>query len=313
MKLIRHLADLHHQKQHCVATIGNFDGVHLGHQAVLEQVQKSAKEQGFISTVLLFEPQPVEFFSPQAAPSRLMRLREKLQQFAAHQIDMVVCLRFNEAIASLSATEFIETILLEGLAIKKLIVGDDFQFAKNREGDYQYLERAGQQYGFEVTMTQSLNLDDRRISSTSIRQCLATGDLAQATLMLGRPYQISGRVIRGEARGRRLGFATANIELKRYVSPVEGIFSGRVYGVCHNALDAVIYVGTKPVYNGQQILLEIHLLDFDGDLYGRYLQVEFFEKLRGDKNFESEAALIKQIKKDIDDTRDSLTKLKSDK
>ena len=306
MEFIRGLTNLKRRKQACAATIGNFDGVHLGHQAVLDQLKSSAEELGLVSTVVLFEPQPVEFFSPDNAPSRLTRLREKLQEFEKHGIDRVVCIRFDETIARLSAVEFVEKILLNGLAIEKLIIGDDFRFAKNREGDYHFLLDAGQHYGFDVSMTESFNSGDERISSTLIRQALAEGNINKATVMLGRPYRIGGRVAHGDKRGRKIGFATANIELHRYLSPVAGIFSGRVYGIGNKALDAVIYVGSKPVYKGDRVVLEVHILDFDEEIYGRHIQVEFLEKLRGEGEFETEEELVKQIQIDINNARESL-------
>ena len=309
MELIRGLTNLLRRKKACAATIGNFDGVHLGHQAVLDQLKASVEASDLISTVLIFEPQPIEFFSPDKAPSRLTRLREKLHQFEQHNVERVVCLRFDKSIANLSPAEFVEKILVEGLAVKKLIVGDDFHFAKNREGDYAYLGHAGSRYGFDVNMTESFNLGDERISSTLIRKALAEGDIDKATTMLGRPYRINGRVVHGDKRGRRLGFATANIELHRYLSPVKGIFSGYVYGVGDGPLDAVIYVGSKPVYNGERVMLEVHILDFDQDLYGRHLQVEFLEKLRGEGEFGSEDELVAQMKIDIEHARKSLNKI----
>ena len=308
MEFIRGLTNLRRNRKACAATIGNFDGVHLGHQAVLEQLKSSVTGTELISTVLIFEPQPIEFFSPDKAPSRLTRLREKLQQFDQHDVDRVVCLRFDKALAGLSAVEFVEQILVNALAVNKLIVGDDFRFAKNREGDYHTLIDAGKQFGFDVNMTASFNADQERVSSTLIREALAKGDMAKATNLLGRPYRISGRVVHGDKRGRRLGFATANIELHRYFSPVVGIFSGRVYGINDESLDAVIYVGSRPVFKGDRVLLEVHILDFDADLYGKHLQVEFLEKLRGEGDFESEAALVEQIKADINDARKSLEK-----
>lgn len=310
MEFIRGLTNLQRQKKACVATIGNFDGVHLGHQAVLEQLKSSVEGSELISTVLIFEPQPIEFFSPDKAPSRLTRLREKLQQFDQHDIDRVVCLRFNGGIANLTAAAFVEEILVNALAIQGLIIGDDFRFAKNREGDYHTLIDAGKKYGFDVRMTKTFNTDGDRISSTLIRQALAKGDMTRATKMLGRPYRITGRVVHGDKRGQRLGFATANIELHRYLSPVVGIFSGRVYGIASEPLDAVIYVGSRPVYKGEDVILEVHILDFDADLYGKHLQVEFLEKLRGEGDFESEAALVAQIEKDINNARMSLERNK---
>jgi len=306
MEFIRGLINLQRQRKSCVATIGNFDGVHLGHHAVLDQVKESAKSEKLLSTVVIFEPQPIEYFSPDKAPSRLTRLREKLQQFAEHDIDRVVCLGFDEQMANLSAAEFVDDILLNALAVKKLIIGDDFRFAKNREGDYQYLLDAAEEKNFEVSMTDSFTSDSERVSSTLIRQALANGDMNKATRLLGRPYRISGRVVHGDKRGRKLGFATANIELHRYLSPVVGIFSGRVFGIGDKPLDAVVYVGSRPVYKGKRVILEVHILDFDDDLYGRHLQVELLEKLRGEGDFNSEEELVNQIHIDIENARQSL-------
>lgn len=309
MEFIRGLANLKRRKQACVATIGNFDGVHLGHQAVLEQLKSGVDAAKLISTVLIFEPQPIEFFSPDSAPSRLMRLREKLKQFEQHNIDRVVCLKFDAAMAELAAGEFVDQILVKALAVKKLIIGDDFRFAKNRAGDYTFLERAGRRNGFAVGVTASFNANGERVSSTRIRAALANGNMEQATRMLGRPYRITGRVVHGDKRGRSIGFATANIALHRYLSPIKGIFSGRVYRPENNPLDAVVYVGSRPVYNGKRTILEVHILDFDEDLYGQYLQVEFLEKLRGERDFNSEAGLIEQIKIDIEHAKRSLRKV----
>lgn len=309
MEFVRGLKNLYSKKKDCVATIGNFDGVHLGHQAILEQLKFSAKRTGLISTVLIFEPQAMEFFSPLDSPCRLTCLREKIQQFNIHKIQRVVCLKFDENIADLSAKEFIKIILVDALSVKTLVVGDDFRFAKNREGNFSTLVNMGKTFDFNVTKINRFNDNLKRVSSTLIREYLATGDMHRATLLLGRPYKISGRVVHGDKRGRKLGFATANIELRRYFSPVIGIFTGRVYGVGKKALGAVIYVGSRPVYKGDKVLLEVHILDFDAELYGQHLQIEFLEKLRGDSNFKSEKALVAQIKKDIYNARISLDKL----
>jgi len=308
MEFIRGLHDLQRQRKDCAATIGNFDGVHLGHQKVLEQLKKIAKETGLISTVVIFEPQPIEFFAPEKAPSRLTRLREKLQQFSRHDIDRVVCLRFNEQIANLSAEQFVDDILLNALAVKELIIGDDFHFGKNRQGNYHYLVDVADDKGFKVEMTNTLSCQSERVSSTLIRQLLANGEMNKASDLLGRPYRISGRVVHGDKRGRELGFATANIELHRYLSPVVGIFSGRVYGIDNKPLDAVVYVGSRPVYKGEHVILEVHILDYDEDLYGRHVQVELLEKLRGEGDFKTEKELVLQIAKDIESARRSLKK-----
>ncbi|MAS82291.1 MAG: bifunctional riboflavin kinase/FMN adenylyltransferase [Legionellales bacterium] len=308
MEYIRGLHNLQQYRKDCVATIGNFDGVHLGHQKVLEQLKKIARETSLISTVVIFEPQPIEFFSPGKAPSRLTRLREKLQQFSRHNIDRVVCLRFNQQFANLSAEQFVDDILLKALAVKELIIGDDFHFGKNRQGNYNYLVDISSEKGFKVKTTNTLSCKSERVSSTLIRKALANGEMDKASKLLGRPYRISGRVVHGNKRGRTLGFATANIELHRYFSPVVGIFSGRVHGIEDRTLDAIVYVGSRPVFKGKYDILEVHILDYKNDLYGRHLQVELLEKIRGDSDFISEEELIKQIKKDIEDTRISLKK-----
>ena len=306
MEFIRGLINLSGKEKPCVATIGNFDGVHLGHQAVLDQLKAYATEAGLNSTVMIFEPQPIEFFAPERAPSRLTRLREKLQEFQRHGIDRVVCVKFNRDIAGLSADPFVKQVLVDALQVKKLVIGDDFRFAKNREGHFHTLIAAGKKHGFEVRMMDSFSSNEERISSTLIREALASGDIKKANRMLGRPYRISGRVVHGDKRGRKLGFATANIELKRYQSPVFGIFSGRVYGIGKQPLDAAIYVGSRPVYQGERVLLEVHILDFDDNIYGKQIQVEFLEKLRGEGHFNSEHELIEQIHEDISNARNSL-------
>ncbi len=311
MEFIHGLFNLYRQPKECVATIGNFDGVHLGHQLVLEQLKKTAKRFNLISTVLIFEPQPMEYFNSKASPSRLTRLREKLQQFSNYNIDRVVCLKFNQELANLSAIDFVDNILLKGLSAKKIIVGDDFRFAKNREGNYQYLLEVSQEKNFEVFKTDSYIEKGERVSSTLIRNALADGDINKANHYLGRPYTISGRVIHGNKRGKELGFPTINIELHRNLSPVSGIFVGYVHGIGEKSLDAVVYIGSRPVYKGERVLMEAHILEFDKDIYGRHIQVELIDKLRDDEHITSEYELIAQIKRDVDETKKYLKKYNS--
>ncbi|MEM7027384.1 MAG: bifunctional riboflavin kinase/FAD synthetase [Pseudomonadota bacterium] len=308
MEFIRGINNLSDNSSTVAATIGNFDGVHLGHQAILQTLKSVADKAGMLSTIVIFEPQPIEYFAPDSAPSRLTRLREKLQEFRRHNIDRVVCIKFDSNLANLSANEFVKQILIDGLNVKALIIGDDFRFAKNREGNFQTLVNAGAEYGFEVQKMQTFYSSGERVSSTLIREALATGQIINANQMLGRPYRISGRIVHGEKRGRKIGFATANIELKRYQSPVHGIFSGRVFGISDEAMDAVIYVGSRPVYNGERVLLEVHILNFEQDIYGKQIQIEFIEKLRGDANFDTEEEMIKQIHVDIEHAKISLQK-----
>ena len=308
MEFIHGLSNLYRQRKECVATIGNFDGVHLGHKLVLEQLKETAKRFDLISTVLIFEPQPMEYFNPETSPSRLTRLREKLQQFSNYNIDRVVCLKFNKELANLSALDFIDDILLKGLFAKKIIVGDDFRFSRNREGNYQYLLEVSHEKNFEVFKTGSYVENGERVSSTMIRNTLAKGDITNANHYLGRPYSISGRVVHGDKRGKKIGFPTINIELHRNSSPVSGIFAGYVHGIDEKSLDAVVYIGSRPVYKGGRILLEAHILEFDENIYGRHIRVELIDKLRNDEHITSEKELIEQIKKDIDETKKCLKK-----
>ena len=306
MEFIHGLVNLRRQRKECAATIGNFDGVHLGHQLVLEQLKETAKRFNIISTVLIFEPQPMEYFDLDVSPSRLTRLREKLQQFSNCNIDRVVCLKFNRELANLSALDFIDDILLKGLSAQKIIVGDDFRFARNREGNYQHLLEISQEKNFEVFKTGSYVEDGERVSSTLVRDALAQGDITKANHYLGRPYTISGRVVHGDKRGKKLGFPTINIELHRNLSPVSGIFAGYVHGIDDKTLNAVVYIGSRPVYEGGRVLLEAHILEFNKDIYGRHIQVELINKLRNDEHITSEKELIEQIKKDISETRKCL-------
>ena len=308
MEFIHGLSNLYRQRKECVATIGNFDGVHLGHKLVLEQLKETAKRFDLISTVLIFEPQPMEYFNPEKSPSRLTRLREKLQQFSNYNIDRVVCLKFNKELANLSALDFIDDILLKGLFAKKIIVGDDFRFSRNREGNYQYLLEVSHEKNFEVFKTGSYVENGKRVSSTMIRNTLAKGDITNANHYLGRPYSISGKVVHGDKRGKKIGFPTINIELHRNSSPVSGIFAGYVHGIDEKSLDAVVYIGSRPVYKGGRILLEAHILEFDENIYGRNIRVELIDKLRNDDHITSEKELIEQIKKDIDKTKKCLKK-----
>jgi len=303
MRLIRGLHNLHHSQLGSALTIGNFDGLHRGHQAVLRHLQQRAAERQLATTVMTFEPTAQEYFSPRTAPARLQRLREKLAMLQELQVNQVHCLRFNQELAELSADAFVRQILVEGLDVRYLVVGDDFRFGKERVGDLAFLQQAGQRYGFEVVSTCTFLEGEDRVSSTRIRQALAEGDLAVAEQLLGRPYRICGRVSPGQQRGRTIGFHTANVRLHRVVSPLQGVFAVRVYGLDSEALNGVANVGTRPTVDGSYCVLEIHLFDFDLDIYGRYLDVEFCSKLREEKKFESFEALKLQIEFDVEKAR----------
>lgn len=303
MELIRGLHNLRELHRHCVATIGNFDGVHLGHQAVIDQCLVKARELDLPCVIITFEPQSQEYFRPDQAPARLTRLREKLLALKPHNLDRVLCLRFNAHLASLTAEQFVQKILLQGLAVKYLVVGDDFRFGKNRSGDFDYLKKSGEAAGFEVCNTQSFRLGQQRVSSTRIREALDQGDFATAQHCLGRPYSMCGRVAHGDKRGRTIGFPTANIFLHRHNTPVLGVYAVRMLGVGNTVLNGVANIGNRPTVDGQRTLLEVHLFDFDQDIYGAYVEVQFVRKIRPERRFDSFEALKQQIHIDSEQAR----------
>ncbi len=303
MEFIRGLHNLRPRHRGCVATIGNFDGVHLGHQAVLGQLAQQAARFHLPTTVVLFEPQPLEFFRPDAAPARLMRLREKLEGLQRCGVDRVLCVRFDPRFAALPAEEFIQRILIEGLEVRHVMVGDDFRFGAGRSGDLSLLIDAGRRHGFEAAHMNTVTIDGARVSSTRVRETLAAADLVTAESLLGRPYGMSGRVMPGEKLGRALGVPTANIPLHRRHVPLTGIFVVEVHGLKPRPLPAVASIGTRPTVEGTRMLLEVHLLDFDEDIYGRHLKVSFLHKLRDEQRFDSLEELRAWMERDIAETR----------
>lgn len=299
MQLIRGLHNLRASHRGSVATIGTFDGVHLGHQAILRQLAEVAVRHGLPSVVIVFEPQPHEYFARHEAPARLMRLREKLIALERAGVERVLCLQFNEAFRRLSADEFVSQVLLDGLGIKHLVVGDDFRFGCDRRGDFALLRAMGKREGFGVTDTCTLTMQGERISSTRIRELLAAGDFIRAEACLGRPFTVTGRVDHGRKLGRELGVPTANIRLKRFRSPLAGVFviSALVAGRRYHG---VANVGVKPTLGGaQEPLLEVHLFDFERDIYGWPVEVHFHAKLREEQRFASLDALKAQLHEDI--------------
>lgn len=303
MELIRGLHDLRPRHRGCVLTIGNFDGVHLGHQAVLGQLAEVGSKLNLPTLVVMFEPQPQEYFLGANTPPRLMRLREKLQALRRYSVDRVLVLPFNRALAHMSAAEFVECVLVRGVAARYVAVGDDFRFGYQRQGDFASLQAAGERDGFQVAALHSFNIDGERVSSTRIRRALATGDMATAEKLLGRSYRMTGRVARGDQRGRTIGFPTANLYLHRKVTPVQGVFAVEMFGVGGEPQPGVANVGVRPTVDGTRSLLEVHLLNFSGDLYGRYVEVAFLKKLRDERRFESLDALKAQIARDAEDAR----------
>jgi riboflavin kinase/FMN adenylyltransferase len=300
MRLALGLRPTHLPPDGCVATIGNFDGVHLGHRAVIECLAAQGQQQGLPVCVVLFEPQPREFFDPVNAPPRLMRLREKVDRLSELPVDYALILRFNRALASMPPDDFIQTILIEALGIRHLVIGDDFRFGRRREGDFNLLKQAGKKAGFEVADTPSVLIDGERISSTLIREALLAGDLSRAARLLGKPYEVCGRVIHGQKRGRLMGFPTANLLMQRKNTPIRGVFAVTMRGLSELPLPGVANVGVRPTLAGDEtVLLETHLLDFNGDLYGNRVEVEFHHKLREERRFSGIQELRTQIEKDI--------------
>ncbi|ACE82889.1 riboflavin biosynthesis protein RibF [Cellvibrio japonicus Ueda107] len=298
--LIRGLHNLRPWHRGCVATIGSFDGVHLGHQAILKQLLDAANSHQLPAVVILFEPQPHEFFAGDKAPARLMRLREKVQALRAAGVQRVLCLHFNQHLRSLSAEAFVEQILVQGLGIRHLVVGDDFRFGCDRRGDFALLQTLGDEYGFAVTDTCTLQIDGERASSTRIRQLLEQGDFAHAQKLLGKPYEISGRVVYGKQLGRQLGVPTANVQLRRYRSPLQGVFAVLVRFADGSLHQGVANVGLRPTVSGdRKPLLEVHLFDFSRMVYGAVIQVRFLYKLRDEQKFASLDALRAQLQNDI--------------
>lgn len=299
MQLVRGLHNLRPLQHGCVATIGNFDGVHRGHQAILKRLRERASELNLPSCVVVFEPQPREFFAPDSAPVRLARLRDKAQLLAASGVDIVLCLAFNRRLRELSAAQFVDQVLIKGLAVRHLEIGDDFRFGCDRAGDFEFLQRSALEHGFTLEAASTIELGGARVSSTAVRQALAEADFALAERLLGRPFTIAGRVLHGQKLGRQLGTPTANIQLKRRRPPLHGVYlvSTRLDG---KRVPGVANIGLRPSVTGDgRAHLEVHLLDYSGDLYGRRLTVEFHHKLRDEQRFASLEALKTAIDADI--------------
>ncbi|GEA11851.1 bifunctional riboflavin kinase/FAD synthetase [Alteromonas sp. KUL49] len=302
MEFIRGLNNVKPQHNGCVLTIGKFDGVHKGHQAVLKNVIDKAAALSLPATVMVFEPQPEEFFVPTKAPARLSPLRDKYEQLKEQGVNRLLAVSFNADFASQSADEFVQHWLVQKLGVKFLVVGDDFRFGKNRAGDFAMLQAAGKQYGFEVVSTQSFRMHEHRISSTAVREALQDSDFKLAEEMLGRPFAIQGRVVHGEKKGRTIGFPTANVMLKRCRAPLHGVFAVRV-DIDGTFYKGVANIGTRPTLNGVRNQLEVHIFDLKSDLYGKPIKVMPVAKIRDEQKFASFEALKIQIQRDADQAR----------
>jgi riboflavin kinase / FMN adenylyltransferase len=302
MRILRHLSA--RGAGPVALTVGNFDGVHLGHRAMLELLGGTARARRLRSCVMSFEPHPREFFSPDQAPTRLTSLREKLELLAQSGIDQVHVRRFDYDFARIAPEEFIRNVLVDGLGVRWLLVGDDFRFGARRQGDVAMLREAGGQHGFEVAQMQSFSVDGIRVSSTAVRERLARGDMIGAARLLGRPYSISGRVVRGDGIGKMLGFPTANVQMKHNRPPLAGIFVVDVLGLGELPLEGVASLGVRPTVNAGGVpVLEVYLFDFARDIYGRHLRVRFLHKLREEEKYADLETLKHQIARDVDDAR----------
>lgn len=280
-----------------VVTIGNFDALHLGHQALIRHCELLADSKRPIA-VITFEPLPATWFSPDAAPARLMSVRQKLEYLAKEGIALVWLMRFNQTLAAMSAEDFVQSVLVDTLDASDVVVGEDFRYGKGRQGNTDSLRQSGEKLGFGLNTIQMLDVDGQRASSTAIREFLAAGGLEGAKHLLGRPFRMAGRVVRGQQLGRQLGYPTANIRLAALPSPVKGIFAIRVRWGNSGWREGVANLGTRPAVGGKGFLLEVHLFDFMGDLYGQRLEVEFVKKLRDEAHFADIDDLVVQMRED---------------
>lgn len=300
MQVIRGLAHLKPFVDGCVLTIGNFDGLHLGHRAVIKKLVARGEALGLPVAIMIFEPQPLEYFLKDNEPARLSALRDKVIQFSGLPVDYLLIARFGRQFANVDAGQFIDDILIKKLNIKHLVIGDDFHFGKARRGNFALLKEQGDRYGFTVEDTGSYLVEGFRVSSTLIRDALAEGDLVQAERLLGHSYSICGRVAHGDKRGRTLGFPTANIRLFRKNTPINGVFAVTMTGIEGREFKGIANVGTRPTVDGSpKVVLETHLFDFNQEIYGRYVEVHFKHKIRDEVRFQSVDQLRSQIAKDV--------------
>jgi riboflavin kinase/FMN adenylyltransferase len=304
MQLIRGLSHLEPFKNGCVLSIGNFDGLHLGHRAVIRKLVERGKVLGLPVVIMFFEPQPLEYFLGDNAPSRLMRLREKVIEMAKLPVDNLLIVRFNQNFANRDAEQFIEHILIKTLNVKHLVIGDDFHFGKARRGNFAMLKEKGRLNGFTVEDTGSFQLGGLRISSTLIRDALVAGDLKGAEKLLGHCYSVCGRIAHGDKLGRTIGYPTANIRMHRKNTPVNGVFAVTMTGIDGLEFEGVANVGTRPTLDGgSKVILETYLFDFNKEIYGRYVEVHFHQKIRDESRFHSLEELKAQIVKDVAETK----------
>lgn len=298
MELVRGLINLSEKHQNCVLTIGNFDGVHIGHQYVLDKLKQASEKLGVPSVVMTFEPQPQEVFRKDQAPARVLTFREKYQRLQQMGIDRLICIRFCSKFAAMTAEQFVDDLLVAKLGVKHLIVGDDFRFGQKRAGDFELLLQKSKQFGFSVDDSQTFKFSNKRASSTEVRASLEASDFTKTQALLGAPFVFQGKVIHGEKNGRKFGFPTANIAVKRKVLPIKGVF-GVAVTLDGESFNGVANIGSKPTLNGVKPVIEVHLLNFKREIYGQRLAIQPLFKLRNEQKFGSIDELVAQIETDV--------------
>ncbi len=304
MELIRGLHNLRPRHHGCVATIGAFDGVHLGHQAVIRHLLEKSAKLALPSLIIVFEPLPREYFAPLQAPARIMSFWEKCRALEALGVERLLRIRFNEKFRGMSAQRFVDDIFVAGLGVRYVVLGDDFRFGADRQGDIEFIREQGLRYGYATGSTPTFAVQGERVSSTRIREALENADFATAEALLGRPYSISGRVIFGRQLGQVIGTPTANLQLRRLRAPLSGVYTVEVSGGGLKNAPGVANVGVRPTVDDSiKANLEVHLLDREIDLYGRHIEVTFRHKLREEMKFGSVAELRENIARDIEKTR----------
>jgi riboflavin kinase/FMN adenylyltransferase len=302
MELIRGLLNIRERQRGCVVTIGTYDGIHLGHRALLDRTKEHSARLSAPTVLLTFEPMPREYLNPEAPPARLTSLRERWRVLEGMSLDSVLVLRFGEGLRNLSGEAF-ATLLARNLAARAVVVGHDFRFGCNGEATAPMLAEAGRRLGFSVDVVPPVTLDGERVSSSGVRDALGRGEFEIAKRRLGRPYTMRGRVVPGQRLGRDIGFPTANLRIERRRAPLKGIFAVRVHGIGVAPLAGVASLGTRPTVGGVHTLLEVHLFDFAADIYGREIEVEFVAKLREEEHFPTLEALVEQIHRDAAQAR----------
>lgn len=305
MKLIRGLGSLKKTDFGCVATIGNFDGLHLGHREIINKLKSKSKALNLPLTIISFEPLPSEYFMPKP-PARIYPMRDKIRLMNEFGVDRYICLKFDALFAQQPPEAFVNDVLLKSLGVKYLVVGDDFRFGHKREGDFQLLSKMGKDAGMEVVDTPTCIQSNERISSTRIRKLLEAGEIKSANKLLGHRYQLSGRVRHGDKRGRTIGFPTLNMKVLNHIAPVRGVYAVIVHGLTDDPVKGVANLGTRPTVNGSENRLETHLFDFDADVYGKHICVELIEFLRAEKKFDDFNALKSQILNDAEQAKEIL-------